>query len=274
MLATIQIYFSKRNSHHLAILIGCVVIIFSSFQHLLHSSINGYAFYLSESLLFSTFWLLFLPFLILQRKILVVPMSLGINKVRYGVSIFLATLTHLLLFPMLIWVLSSLFFNHTYSYDQTLMYALSDHLYTCIIIYSGVAFFHFHLNKEEDADIAKITKLSFNSGRTYINVHLDEIIYIASASPYIAVHTKEQYYLFSETLKEIETKLDATRFMRIHKSTIINLDMIISYHSRLNGDYDIMLINGASVRLSRNYSIKFKSKYHSFHPKSSSSQPN
>jgi DNA-binding LytR/AlgR family response regulator len=61
-------------------------------------------------------------------------------------------------------------------------------------------------------------------------------------------------------LKSLENQLDKKQFIRIHKSHIINLQKIISYQSRQNGDYDVTLSDGTVLRVSRNYAKDFKSK--------------
>jgi len=58
-------------------------------------------------------------------------------------------------------------------------------------------------------------------------------------------------------LKKIAGELDR-RFVKIHRSCIVNMDKVISYKSRLNGDYDVSLSGDIQVRLSRNYAKEFK----------------
>ena len=128
-------------------------------------------------------------------------------------------------------------------------------------------FVHFYLKRKSKRLEEKVPnllqKLIFNNGRNYISVAINEILYINTSAPYIVIHTQKQQYLYASTLKLIEEKLDQQQFVRVHKSTIINLNMVVSYHSRLNGDFDILLINRASIRLSRNYAPAFKKIYHS-----------
>ncbi|MEI2749283.1 MAG: LytTR family DNA-binding domain-containing protein [Ferruginibacter sp.] len=65
------------------------------------------------------------------------------------------------------------------------------------------------------------------------------IVYISSSTPYISIHAGNKKFLSNETLKSVEEKLPPDQFIRIHKSTIVNINMVTSFQSRLNGDYDL-----------------------------------
>ena len=60
-------------------------------------------------------------------------------------------------------------------------------------------------------------------------------------------------------------KVGSGAFVQIHKSLIVNLAHVESYKSRLNGDYDITMSNGTSLRLSRTYARAFKAKFEGSH---------
>ena len=96
------------------------------------------------------------------------------------------------------------------------------------------------------------------SRKENILVSTAEIILITSASPYIAIHTEKKKYLHTSTLRNIALQLDPDIFVRVHKTTIINSHFVLSYRSRLNGDYDIVLKNQQEIRLSRNYVQAFR----------------
>lgn len=100
--------------------------------------------------------------------------------------------------------------------------------------------------------------IHIKTGNEFKKILLSEIRYFQSESPYIRVQTQDKSYLHNATLKEMELLLDPNIFIRIHKSTIINLNFMDSYVSRNNGDYDIKMTNGDILRLSRNYASSFK----------------
>ncbi|WP_373495805.1 LytTR family DNA-binding domain-containing protein [Aquiflexum sp.] len=98
-----------------------------------------------------------------------------------------------------------------------------------------------------------------------MSIYTNEILFISSNPPYINIHLTAKKYIHKETLKSVSGKLDHEIFVRIHKSTIVNINKVYSYRSRLNGDYDLTLADGTELRLSRNYSSVFKEKFKAIH---------
>lgn len=234
----------------------------------LFAQFHNTSFYISESLLFSTFWLLFFPLLTIQMKL-----TKRTNKI--SLSILIAALTeiiHLFVYPAVIWVLSKAFYNHTFSYWQTFNFGISGYFVKSVIIYSlpmAVIVIYknnFHkqsvIFKEEYPSnqnfITSIIVSDTNNNKTLIGTN--DILYFSAKSPYINIHHKSKKYLHKETLKSLETQLDNGQFVRVHKSYIVNIFAVVSYKSRLNGDYDLTLSDDTKLRLSRNYVQIFKSR--------------
>ncbi len=86
-----------------------------------------------------------------------------------------------------------------------------------------------------------------------ILVPAEDIDWIAAAGHYLELHTEKKTYLIREKISEIEMKLNPENFVRIHRSTIINLDRIKSLHPLFNGDYLIILHDGTELNLSRTH---------------------
>jgi two-component system LytT family response regulator len=70
---------------------------------------------------------------------------------------------------------------------------------------------------------------------------------------YVHVHTASRTYLLRRTLQDLLSQLGEQRFVRIHKSTAVNLGSIGSLAPLFKGDYEIHLHNGRILRLSRRY---------------------
>jgi len=243
---------------------------FAVFQDLLSASLNGYVFYLSESLIFSSFWVLFVPLLYAQYSFYRLTQSDEVT----GVALLVLTpvLLHSLAFPAVVWVLSKMFYYHTYEFNQTFRYALAEHLYQIILIYSlpmfvaqllkGKTHFYHKLRGYAAASNGDtmLTSLILSEGSRRVSVVVSDILYVTSSSPYIAIHLHGKRYLHNETLKSIADKIDQGQFARVHKSTIVNIGRVQFYTSRLNGDYDATMTDGARLRVSRNYAADFKRK--------------
>jgi len=95
------------------------------------------------------------------------------------------------------------------------------------------------------------------SGTTFVPT--EEIDWISASGHYLELHIGNETHLIREKLSVIETQLDPQIFMRIHRSTIVNLDRIKSLHPIFNGDQLVILKNGRELNLSRNYYDKLMS---------------
>jgi two-component system LytT family response regulator len=91
-----------------------------------------------------------------------------------------------------------------------------------------------------------------NAGRT-IFMPTEEIDWIESAGNYLQIHHGKTKHLVRETLSSLEAKLDPEKFIRIHRSTIINIERIKEMHPLFNGDQEITLLDGTKLTSSRNF---------------------
>lgn len=83
-------------------------------------------------------------------------------------------------------------------------------------------------------------------------VPVDDVLYLEAEGDYVMIHTKEARHLKEKTMKYFETHLDPTRFIRIHRSFIVNATFIdrIEYYDKET--YSVLLKNGAKLRASTN----------------------
>ena len=82
-------------------------------------------------------------------------------------------------------------------------------------------------------------------------VRVSEIDWIEAADYNIRIHTPERTYTTRETLSGLAEKLDPRRFVRVHRSTIINIDRVREIQPYFHGAYVLTLQDGTEVRLSR-----------------------
>jgi two-component system LytT family response regulator len=80
---------------------------------------------------------------------------------------------------------------------------------------------------------------------------VEKIEWIEAASYYCCLHTNGHRYMLRETITELSNKLDPQRFVRIHRSSIVNLDHIREIYREGHGDGSIVLINGRKLRMSK-----------------------
>jgi two-component system LytT family response regulator len=98
-----------------------------------------------------------------------------------------------------------------------------------------------------------LKRIPVKTARGTTLVLTEEIDWIASAGHYLELHAGRDTHLIREKLSHLETRLDPKDFMRIHRSTIVNLDRIKSLHPMFNGDQIVILKNGQELNLSRTY---------------------
>ncbi len=84
-------------------------------------------------------------------------------------------------------------------------------------------------------------------------VRVDEIDWIEAEGYYARLHVGEKSHLVRETMSGLESRLDPARFVRIHRSTIVNKDRITEMRSSSHGEYRVMLEDGAQLKMSRTY---------------------
>jgi DNA-binding LytR/AlgR family response regulator len=74
-----------------------------------------------------------------------------------------------------------------------------------------------------------------------------------SAGNYVVLHTQDGRFDVRATLTELEKQLDPAKFVRIHRSNIVQLDQIREIQPWNSGDYRLILRDGSQVNLSRRY---------------------
>ena len=84
-------------------------------------------------------------------------------------------------------------------------------------------------------------------------VDVDTIERIDAAGDYMVIYTADNNLILRETMKDLEKRLDPRRFQRIHRSTIVNLDLVKQVKPHTNGECFLVLNSGANVKVSRSY---------------------
>ncbi len=87
---------------------------------------------------------------------------------------------------------------------------------------------------------------------------VSNIDWIESGGDYIYLHAESQKHIVRQTMTSLEQKIDPMKFVRIHRSAIVNVDSIKSLHPNEHGDYDVYLKTGEKLKLSRSYRNHFQ----------------
>ena len=107
------------------------------------------------------------------------------------------------------------------------------------------------------ADISKDRKpverfLVKSSGRLLI-LKADEIDWIGAEGDYIGLHVQGKKHLIKDRMNSLEEQLHPGRFVRIHRSYIVNIDRIREMQPLFHGEYALLLRDGQKLTLSRSY---------------------
>jgi two-component system, LytTR family, response regulator len=84
-------------------------------------------------------------------------------------------------------------------------------------------------------------------------IKTEDIDWIEAEGNYVRLHSGTQRHLLRDTISALEGQLDPKKFLRVHRSTIVNLDRVKEMHSWFHGDYRIIMQCGAELMLSRSY---------------------
>lgn len=244
------------------------VIILSISQDYIYSKLRHTGFYLSESIAYNTFWIFFMPlgFLSIQIYQFYHPKN-NVFKVIYSLGLSLAySILHIVLFTSLFILISNICFNPPHRFSSIFKSVLSNHFYIAFIFYAVGPYIYKRYLKRDIHDADHKTEyadtINLNIGSSIKPIKVSTIQVITTDKPYLAIHTDADKFLVDKRLKEFETELDGTMFLRVHRSTLINNNYISEMASRKNGDYDVVMKNGMSVRFSRHFRKNWNSLLH------------
>ena len=98
-------------------------------------------------------------------------------------------------------------------------------------------------------------------------IRISEIDWIEAADYYACLHVGSKTHLLRRRMSELEHDLDPSAFCRIHRSTIVNLHRVQRLELNRDGEYGVLLENGAKLRLSRRYRKQLHSRLEIRSPK-------
>ena len=95
------------------------------------------------------------------------------------------------------------------------------------------------------------------NGRVFF-VDVTDIDWLEASANYVALHVAGRTHLVHETMTVMETRMNPTRFVRIHRSTIVNVARIKELLPHFNGEFVVLLKDGTRLKLSRGHLSKAK----------------
>jgi two-component system, LytTR family, response regulator len=91
------------------------------------------------------------------------------------------------------------------------------------------------------------------SGGRVVFLRMEEIDWMSTVGNYVRLQVGRDSHLMRETMTGMESKLDPVSFMRIHRSTIVNLDRVKEVQPWAKGEYVVIMRDGTRLIMSRRY---------------------
>jgi two-component system LytT family response regulator len=108
-------------------------------------------------------------------------------------------------------------------------------------------------------DAGHQTRLAVRSNGRTLFISTEEIDWVGAANSYTELHVGRETHLLRETISQLERQLDPRKFVRIHRSTIVNIARIKEMSPLFNRDQVLILRDGTRLSVSRTYYDKLMS---------------
>jgi two-component system LytT family response regulator len=100
---------------------------------------------------------------------------------------------------------------------------------------------------------SKLQRLAIRNKGHVTFLRTETIDWIEAADNYVCLHCGPETHVMRDTMSALEARLDSTRFIRIHRSIIVNAERIRELQPWFRGDYRVVLHDGTALTLSRSY---------------------
>jgi DNA-binding LytR/AlgR family response regulator len=150
-----------------------------------------------------------------------------------------------------------------------LQYEFAKDLVTYLMLTTGVVALNFLLQRKPiapevppspaSAPRAPVERFAVRQrGGSEIVVEVADIDWIEASGNYAILHVGAETFEIRSSLAKLESELDAKRFVRVHKSHVVNIARVTEVIPWVGGDWRIRLRDGAEVNLSRRYRQRFE----------------
>jgi two-component system LytT family response regulator len=97
------------------------------------------------------------------------------------------------------------------------------------------------------------TRLLLSERGKVVVLAMRDIEFVQAAAKYVKIYAAGRCYSFRQSLGQLENRLDPASFVRVHRSTLVNVEHIAEMHPLFHGDYELILRRGTRLTLSRRY---------------------
>jgi two-component system LytT family response regulator len=101
-------------------------------------------------------------------------------------------------------------------------------------------------------------RLAVKVGERLLYLRVLDFDWVEAAGDLVRIHIGKQVYEHRTTLSQLEQRLPGDRFVRIHRSTIVNTERIREFHPWFQGDWIIVLTDGTRLQTGKSYRTRVK----------------
>jgi len=114
-----------------------------------------------------------------------------------------------------------------------------------------------HTNNNEELILNSsgnyLERILIKEDKKNIFIDVEDIEWIESSGNYVKLHLSNEIHMIRGSLKTLQHKLHPLRFVRIHRSYIININNVQAIEPWFSGDSKVTLYDGKKLKMSRNY---------------------
>jgi two-component system LytT family response regulator len=99
----------------------------------------------------------------------------------------------------------------------------------------------------------RLERVLIRDGERIVPVRLEDVLRISAEEKYVRLRLAKKTYLYRTPLSALVERLDPRRFVRVHRSEVLNVDYVAELQPWSHGDYMIVLKDGTRIPLSRTY---------------------
>ena len=97
------------------------------------------------------------------------------------------------------------------------------------------------------------TRLLLSERGRVVVLAMRDIEFVQAAAKHVKIYAGGRCFSFRQSLGQLESRLDPASFVRVHRSTVVNVEHIAEMHPLFHGDYELILKRGTRLTLSRRY---------------------
>ncbi len=105
----------------------------------------------------------------------------------------------------------------------------------------------------KEGEAAFTDRFIVRTGNRLVLVRAPEIDWIEAADYYVRLHVAGRAHLVRQSMAEMERCMDPEKFVRVHRSTIVNIDRIREVQLGVDGEHRAVLSDGTELKISRGY---------------------